>query len=74
MAELGEGGQTGVGLISDPRSDVPPRSYPGDDNLGKIIFTSWKKNYLGEEDRGGSGISIWDMIAKPIRGIFDIMD
>ena len=69
---MGEGDQTGVGLISDPRSDVPPRSYPGDNNLGKIIFT-YEIN-LGEEDRGGSGISIWDMIAKPIRGILDIMD
>ena len=43
MTDLGEGGQTGVGLISDPRSDVPPKSYPGDDNLGKIIFTFEKK-------------------------------
>ena len=44
MADLGEGGQTGVGLISDPRSDVPPRTYPGDDNvLGKIIYTILKK-------------------------------
>ena len=44
MTNLGEGGQTGVGLISDPRSDVPPKSYPGDDNLGKIIFTFEKKS------------------------------
>jgi len=32
------------------------------------------KKKIGEEDRGGFGISIWDMIAKPIRGILDIMD
>ena len=51
----------GVGLISD-RSDVPPRVYPGADT------------FPGEGDRRGFGISIWDMIAKPMRGIWNFMD
>ena len=54
----GDGQKTfGVGLISD-RSDIPPRFDPGDD-------------HQGEEDRG-FGISLWDILAKPIRGIFDM--
>ena len=59
MEDNSGGGQKskGVGILVSDRSDVPPRFEP-DSGERK------------DEARSGLGVTLWDLFAKPFRGLF----